>query len=89
MSDIIKSTDYCNLLKQGKITVGNSVYAIEKIYVKEKETEEIRFAYYKKDSTGKEFFVPRPLDLEEEHLIALLKAGIDEGVLPNDLKTKL
>ncbi|MEY8757930.1 hypothetical protein AB9M93_26165 [Peribacillus frigoritolerans] len=37
----------------------------------------------------KEIFVPRPLDLEEEHLIALLKAGIEEGVLSVKYETKL
>lgn len=62
---------------------------MEKIFVKEKGTEEIRFAYYKKDSEGNENFVPRPLNLEEEHLISLLKAGIENGVFTKDLLTKI
>jgi hypothetical protein len=89
MSEVIKSTKYCDLLCQGKVEVGDSVYAIEKIFVKEKGTEEIRFAYYKKDSSGNENVVPRPLDLEEEHLISLLKAGVKNGVLTKELLNKL
>ncbi|MGE7999706.1 hypothetical protein ACQKOF_13690 [Lysinibacillus sp. NPDC093190] len=83
-NQILKSTDYCDLLKQGKVEVESSVYAIEEIYVKEKKTKEIRFAYYKKNSDGKEHFVPRPLDLEEKHLILLLKEGIKEGIISRD-----
>lgn len=88
LTNIIKSTDYCNLLKQGKVEVGDSVYVIEEIYIKKKETKEIRFAYYKKDADGKENFVPRPLDLEEEHLISLLSEGIKAGVISKDLLIK-
>lgn len=85
MENIIKSTDYCDLLKQAKVTVGTSVYAIEEIIVKEKGTREIRFAYYKKDENGKENFVPRPLDLEESYLMELLSEGIKAGILAKDL----
>lgn len=85
---VINSTKYCDLLKQGKVQVDDSVYAIEKIYVKEKDTEEVRFSYYKKGSDGKENFVPRPLDLEEDHLIQLLSQGIKEGVISKDVLIK-
>ena len=85
---VINSTKYCDLLKQGKVQVKDSVYAIEKIYVKEKGTEEVRFSYYKKDLEGKENFVPRPLDLEEEYLIQLLSEGIKEGVISKDILIK-
>ena len=89
MGKVIKSTKYCLLLEQGKVTSGDSVYAIEKILVREKGTTEIRFAYYKKDSDGKENFVPRPLDLEEEHLVSLLKEGIKAGVLSKETLQKV
>ncbi|MCM3316708.1 hypothetical protein M3603_08455 [Rummeliibacillus stabekisii] len=88
VEEVLKSTDYCDLLKQAKIEDGNSIYAIEKILVKEKGTKEIRFSYYKKDADGKEFFVPRPLDLEEEKLISLLSEGIKEEVISKDLLIK-
>jgi len=88
MMTVINSTSYCDLLKQGKVQVEDSVYAIEKIYVKEKDTEEVRFTYYKKGANGKENFVPRPLDLEEEHLIQLLSEGINTGVISKDVLIK-
>jgi len=84
LANIIKSTDYCDLIKQGKVIDGSSVYAIEEIFVKEKKTTEIRFAYYKKNDNGDEKFVPRPLDLEEEHLLALLKEGIKADILSKE-----
>ncbi|GIN89858.1 hypothetical protein J22TS1_09090 [Siminovitchia terrae] len=89
MGEVIKSTDYCDLLKQAKVYNGDSVYAIEKIFVKEKKTKEVRFVYYKKDNGGKENFIPRPLDLEEEHLVALLKEGINSGVIKKELLEKV
>lgn len=89
MINIIKSTDYCDLLKQGKVTEGSSVYAIEEIYVKKKGTKEIRLAYYKKDENGKEHFVPRPLDLEESHFISLLNEGIKAGIISKEMLNNL
>ncbi|WP_146553520.1 hypothetical protein [Rummeliibacillus sp. SL167] len=88
MTEVIRSTDYCDLLKQAKVEEGNSVYSLEKIIVKDKETEEIRFSYYKKDANGKENFVPRPLDLGEEYLISLLSEGIKANVISKDLLIK-
>lgn len=84
MNDVIKSTTYCDLLKQGKVENGNSVYAIEEIFVKELKRKEIRFTYYKKDIDGKENFVARPLDLEEEHLFELIKEGINARILDKE-----
>lgn len=89
MGNVIKSTKYCDLLKQAKVTNGNSVYTIEEIYVKKKGTIEIRFAYYKKDSEGNEKFVARPLDLEAEYLFPLLKEAIMAGILSKDSLTNL
>ncbi|GLY12198.1 hypothetical protein [Pseudobacillus badius] len=89
MVNAIKTTDYCVLFNQGKVTTGDSVYAIEKILVRKKGTTEIRFAYYKKDSNGKENFVPRPLDLEEEHLVSLLKEGIKSEVISKEMLQKV
>lgn len=85
MKEIINSTKYCDLLKQAKVSNGDSVYAIEKIFVKENKREEVRFVYYKIDAEGKENFVPRPLDLEEEYLVDLLKSGIKSGVIEKGL----
>ncbi|MEK4029351.1 hypothetical protein MKZ02_12560 [Pseudobacillus sp. FSL P4-0506] len=73
------------MLEQGEVTSGDSVYAIEKILVREKGTTEIRFAYYKRDRDEKESFVPRPLDLEEEHLVSLLKGWVKARVISKEV----
>lgn len=52
MINIVKSTKYCNILKQAKIQDGENVYAIEEIYIKELKRIEVRFAWYKINGNG-------------------------------------
>jgi hypothetical protein len=88
MGQIIKRTKYCDLLAQGKEIDGESVSAVERIWVNEYKREEIRFAWYKiKD--GKEVFQARPLDLQEEDLLALMKSGIENEVFSKDFLENL
>lgn len=47
----INETKYCIVLEQAKIRDDNVGYGIEKIFVKELNTEETRFVYFKKRST--------------------------------------
>lgn len=75
----IKETKYCSLLSQSVVSDTEYSYAIERIVVKEKKREEIRFAVYKEVS-GKERILVRPLDLQEELLIQLLQKSINEKI---------
>jgi hypothetical protein len=66
MTNILRSTNYCDILKEAKIESEDSVSTIELIKVKELNREEIRFAYYKWDKNGRFNIVPRPLDLQHQ-----------------------
>jgi hypothetical protein len=82
-----KETKYCVYLKQALCKGQEYSYAIERIFVKGKEQEEIRFTFYKatKDIHGKEFdkLVPRPLDVTEEELLELFKKATSDRVFSN------
>ncbi|MBT9830298.1 hypothetical protein [Clostridium baratii] len=74
--EIIKSTRYCNLLKQASLKDEDYTYCIERIFVKSKRREEIRFAVYKDIVRGDNIYVPRSLDVTELELIELIKKSI-------------
>lgn len=84
MVNIIKSTEYCDILKQVKVQEGENVYAIEEIYVKELKRIEVRFAWYKINENGKERYIMNALDLEKESLFNLLKNAIDAGIFSKE-----
>ena len=86
---VLKETDYCKLLKQGRIETPEQISTIERIHVKEQNREEIRFAYYKKNKNDNDRLVLRPLDLEENELFQLFIAAISEDVFSNDFTQKL
>lgn len=50
-TEVLKSTDYCDLLKQGKLKLGEFICTIGRINVKASGEDEIRFAYYKLNKT--------------------------------------
>lgn len=77
---IIKTTKYCNILEQGGIRDGKYEYCIERIYVKSKKQEEIRFSVYKDTCRGDNRYVPRSLDVTELELIDLIKLSVKAGV---------
>lgn len=76
----LKETKYCFLLKQGKVTVDDSIFSVERIYVKVMEREEIRFGLYKENKNQVERLIPRPVDVTEEELLQLISEGKSKGV---------
>ncbi|EEL84493.1 hypothetical protein bcere0029_57840 [Bacillus cereus AH1272] len=61
---------------------------IERIYVKEKKRDEIRFAYYK-PTKNSERLVLRPLDITETELLQVLIDAVANDVFSEDFKSKL
>ena len=78
----MKSTSYCDLCAETSFidTTGTSKTSIEKIFIKELNQFEIRFAYYKQNAKGNFNLVLRPLDLPESELLTLFKNSIPEGI---------
>lgn len=76
----LKETKYCLLLKQGKVIVEDSIFSVERIYVKVMEREEIRFGLYKENKNQIERLIPRPVDVTEEELLQLISEGKSKGV---------
>ena len=76
----LKETKYCLLLKQGKVTVDDSIFSVERIYVKVMEREEIRFGLYRENHNQVERLIPRPVDVTEEELLQLISEGKSKGV---------
>ena len=82
--EIIKSTRYCNLLRQSSLKDEDYTYCIEKIFVKSMKRYEIRFAVYKDTVIGDDIYVPRSLDVTELELMELIKKSIKEKVFSNE-----
>lgn len=76
VKDVIKSTKYCDLLVQASLVDEDYTYCIERIYVKSKKTEEIRFSLYKDTIKSDNRYIPRSLDVTELELIELIKSSI-------------
>lgn len=81
---VIKSTQYCNIMKQGKLSDKEYTYCIEKIYVKAMRREEIRFSLYKDTVRADNRYIPRSLDVTEVELIELIKNSIKEKVFSDE-----
>ncbi|WP_297639042.1 hypothetical protein [uncultured Clostridium sp.] len=81
---IIKSTKYCNLLKQASLGDEDYTYCIERIFVKSRKRNEVRFAVYKDTVRGEDIYVPRSLDVTELELIELVKKALKNGVFSED-----
>jgi hypothetical protein len=88
MSQILKRTKYCDLLAQGTTQEGEDISAVERIYINNHKSEEIRFAWYK-EKNGVPHFQPRPLDLTEDELLELLKDCVNKGVFSNKFRENL
>ncbi|EEL90495.1 hypothetical protein [Bacillus paranthracis] len=86
--NILKSTEYCDVLARGKVTSSDHTDVIERIYVKEKKRDEIRFAYYK-PTKNSERLVLRPLDITETELLQVLIDAVANDVFSEDFKSKL
>ena len=86
---IIKSTKYCDILGQGKVNDEEYTYCIERIYIKAKKRDEIRFCLYKDTITRENRYIPRSLDVTELELIELIKASLKEKVFSDEFITML
>lgn len=80
----IKSTKYCNILNQARVDDEEYTYRIERIFVKSKRREEIRFAVYKDTVRGDDIYFPRSLDVTELELMELIKKSIKEKVFSDE-----
>jgi len=88
---MIKSTDYCDILKEASVENFNKDYkiSIEKIYINEKNRNEIRFVYYKLNENKNYKLVVRPLDVTEDELYKLIYKAIEKEVLDSEMCTKI
>ncbi len=78
--DVIKSTKYCDLLSQAQLSDNEYTYCIERIYVKAKKMEEIRFTLYKETLKSGNRYIPRSLDVTEIELIKLIRSSLEGNV---------
>lgn len=89
VKSVIKTTKYCNILKQARIVDEEYKYCIEKIYVKDKKRMEIRFSLYKDTMARENRYIPRSLDVTEGELLNLLTVSIEEKVFSSEFIGKL
>lgn len=86
---VLKSTEYCDLLKQGRLELGDFICTMERINVKASGEDEIRFAYYKKNKNDNERLILRPLDINENELLMLFADAVSKNVFTADFQRKL
>ena len=77
---VIKETKYCEVYKAVSIIDDDYYSSIEKIKVKSKNREEVRFALYKDTFKMERQFIPRSLDLTEKQLLELIRKAIEGKV---------
>ena len=76
---VIKTTQYCTVLKQSILDKGSYAYGIERIIVNDGDgQEEIRWVFFKDTMKSKHQLIARPLDLPEEDLLELIQKSIKE-----------
>lgn len=76
---VIKETKYCSLISQSIIADEEYTYALEKIIVKPQgNREELRFSVYKDQQRYGMKLLVRPLDLQEELFLQLLKKALED-----------
>jgi len=83
--EYIKDTKYCQILAQSRVTDGVYTYSIEKVYVKKKKRDEIRFCLYKDTLNQIEKYIPRSLDVTELELLELFKEAINQDVFSMEM----
>lgn len=77
---IIKETSYCKIYNKVSIEDDDYYSCIERIEVKEKKRDEIRFVLYKDTIRGDNRYIPRSLDVTEIQLLELIKKAIQSKV---------
>jgi hypothetical protein len=80
----IKETSYCKIYNKVSIEDDEYYSCIERIKVKEKNREEIRFSLYKDTIRGNNRYIPRSLDVTEIQLIELIKKAIQSKVFSDE-----
>lgn len=86
---VIKDTKYCQILNQGKLADEEYTYCIEKIFIKAKRRDEIRFSLYKDTIKSQERYIPRSLDVTEHELLQLIKESIEGAVFSKEFVKSL
>lgn len=81
---VIKETRYCKVYKAVSIIDDDYYSSIEKIKVKSKDREEVRFALYKDTFRMERQFIPRSLDLAEKQLLELIRKAIEGKVFSDE-----
>ena len=81
---IIKETSYCKIYSRVSVEDDDYYSCIERIEIKSKQREEIRFALYKDTIRGDNRYIPQSLDLTEIQLLDLLKLAIKEKVFSDE-----
>lgn len=81
---IVKETKYCEVFKAVSIIDDDYYSSIEKIKVKSKNRDEIRFALYKDTFKMERQFIPRSLDLTEKQLLELFGKDVEGKVFSEE-----
>lgn len=86
----IKETKYCSLISQSIIADEEYTYALEKIIVKPQgNREELRFSVYKDQQRYGMKLLVRPLDLQEELFLQLLKKALEDNLFSKKFVVQL
>ena len=86
----IKETKYCSLIAQSVIADEEYTYALVKIIVKPQgNREELRFSVYKDQVRYGMKLLVRPLDLQEELFLELLKKALEDNLFSKKFITQL
>ena len=86
----IKETKYCSLISQSIIADEEYTYALEKIIVKPQgNREELRFSVYKDQQRYGMKLLVRPLDLQEELFLQLLKKVLEDNLFSKKFVAQL
>lgn len=86
----IKETKYCSLISQSIIADEEYTYALEKIIVKAQgNREELRFSVYKDQQRYGMKLLVRPLDLQEELFLQLLKKALEDNLFSKKFVAQL
>ena len=83
-TNYLRETPYAGLIAEGRLSVGDGhdECRVERLYVKDRGSEEIRFSWWKNGA-----LMMRPLDATEEELLGLFNEGIRAGVFtPNFIR---
>lgn len=86
----IKETKYCSLISQSIIADEEYTYVLKKIIVKPQgNREELRFSVYKDQQRYGMKLLVRPLDLQEELFLKLLKKALEDKLFSKEFIEQL